>query len=102
MGKKILTILDSIFLFILSYDTWASPQKNLYSGFPKKWDSNQASLLSYRDYLESWNFACSKLGYDTFQKAKNKGADQTARMRRLVCALVVRNTPTGFLTSRPT
>ena len=27
--------------------------------------------------------------YDTFQKANNKGADQTARMRRLVCAFVV-------------
>ena len=29
--------------------------------------------------------------YDTFQKANSKGADQTARMRRLVCAFVVRN-----------
>ena len=27
----------------------------------------------------------------TFQKANNKGADQTARMRRLVCAFVVCN-----------
>ena len=32
----------------------------------------------------------------------NKGADQTARMRRLVCAFVVRTTlKTGFLASRP-
>ena len=32
----------------------------------------------------------------------NKGADQTARMRRLVCACVVRKPPkTGFLASRP-
>ena len=32
----------------------------------------------------------------------NKGADQTALMRRLVCACVVRQPPkTGFLTSRP-
>ena len=32
----------------------------------------------------------------------NKGADQTARMRRLVCAFVVRKPPkTGFLASRP-
>ena len=40
--------------------------------------------------------------YDTFQKANNKGADQTARMRRLVCAFVVRNPPkTGFLALGP-
>ena len=33
--------------------------------------------------------------------ANNKGADQTARMRRLVCASVVRKPPkTGFLASR--
>ena len=35
--------------------------------------------------------------YGTFQKANNKGADQTARMRRLVWACVVRKHPkTGF------
>ena len=40
--------------------------------------------------------------YYTFKKANNKGADQTARMRRLVCACVVRKPPkTGFLASRP-
>ena len=31
--------------------------------------------------------------YDTFQNANNKGADQTARMRRLVCSFVVRKPP---------
>ena len=36
--------------------------------------------------------------YVTFQKANNKGTDQTARMCRLVCACVVRSPPkTGFL-----
>ena len=35
--------------------------------------------------------------YDTFQNANNKGADQTAQMRRLVYAFVVRKHPkTGF------
>ena len=29
------------------------------------------------------------LRYDTFQKANNKGADQSARMHKLVCAFVV-------------
>ena len=33
---------------------------------------------------------------------RNKGTDQAARMRRLVCACVVRNPPkTGFLATRP-
>ena len=46
---------------------------------------------------------CSKFSYDTFNKANNKGADQTAWMRRLVCACVVRKPPkTGFLALRPT
>ena len=41
-------------------------------------------------------------GYDTLQKANNKGDDQTARMRRLVYAFVVRKPPkTGFPTTRP-
>ena len=43
-----------------------------------------------------------KFTYNTFQKANNKGADQTARMRKLVCACVVRKPPkTGFLTLWP-
>ena len=50
----------------------------------------QTSLLSYRDKLENWNSARSKYRYGTFQEANNKGADQSARMRRLACALVVR------------
>ena len=62
----------------------------------------QTSLLSYRDYLENLHFACSWSRYGTFQLANNKGADQTARMRRLVCACVVRKPPkSGFLASRP-
>ena len=36
------------------------------------------------------------------KNANNKGADQTARMRRLVCACVVRKPPkTGYLALRP-
>ena len=51
---------------------------------------------------ESTPFAGSMFRYDTFQKANNKGADQTARMRRLACDCVVRKPPkTGFLASRP-
>ena len=33
---------------------------------------------------------CDKIRYIAFQKAKNKGTDQSALMRRLICAFVVR------------
>ena len=49
----------------------------------------QTSLISYLDYLENGNFTSSKFRYDTYQYVNNIGADQTARMRRLVCAFVV-------------
>ena len=40
--------------------------------------------------------------YFTFQIANDKGADQTARMRRLICAFVVRyQEKSGFLVSMP-
>ena len=59
----------------------------------------KTSFLSYR---ENGNFTCGKFRYDTLQKANNNGADQTARMRRLVRAFVVRKPPkTGFLTLMP-
>ena len=36
------------------------------------------------------------------KNANNKGADQSAQMRRLICVFVVRKFPkTGFLASRP-
>ena len=38
----------------------------------------------------------------TFQIANDKGADQTARMRRLICTFVVPNQEkSGFLVSMP-
>ena len=76
-------------------------EKTCLRGFQQ--NKFQTSLLSYRDYLETCNFTCSMLTYGTFQKANNKGTDQTARMRRLVCACVVRKPPkTDFLASWPT
>ena len=53
-------------------------------------DKTQTGLHSYRDKLESWNFGFSKYRYYTNWVANNKGADQTARMRRLSCTFVVR------------
>ena len=50
----------------------------------------QTSLLSYSDQLESWNSGFSKYRYYIICVANNKGADQTARMRRLICTFVVR------------
>ena len=53
-------------------------------------DKTRTGQLSYRDELESWNFGFSKCRYYTMQAANNKGADQTARMHRLICTFVVR------------
>ena len=39
--------------------------------------------------------------YFTVLIVNNKGADQTVRMRRLVCAFVVRKQQSQFLASRP-
>ena len=50
----------------------------------------QTCLLSYRDFSESCKIACCKLSFRTFLRMNNKGADQTALMRRLICAYVVR------------
>ena len=42
-----------------------------------------------------------KLRYDYFLKANNSGADQSARMRRLICTCFVRKSPkTVFFASR--
>ena len=47
-------------------------------------------MLRYRRKLESWNFWYSKYRYYTILGVNNKGADQTVRMRRLICIFVVR------------
>ena len=61
----------------------------------------QTSPLNHRDYLEDCKFTFGKFTYDPIQNVNNKGADQTARMRRLVCACAIRKPPkTGFLASR--
>ena len=66
-------------------------EKTCLRGF---WQNEtQTSLLSHRDELENWYFIWRKFRYNTFQKANNKGADQTAQMPRLVCAFVVSQTP---------
>ena len=59
----------------------------------------QTSQLSYRDYLDYWNFACSKWNLYTYtcQNASNKDADQTAQSGlHLYCLHTTR-----FLASRP-
>ena len=66
----------------------ASARQNLSSGFPTKQDLNQSSQL--QRIVGKMKYACRKFRYDTFQKANNKGADQSARGRRLVCAFVFR------------
>ena len=54
----------------------------LYEGFqiiPK------TSLLSYIDYLEIWNFACSKFRYDTLQKQITKAWSDCADVQAGLC-----------------
>ena len=81
---------------------WTSSGQNLSSGFLKNRDSNRSSELQRLARILKFCLK-HKFRYATFQKANNKGADQTARMRRLVCACVVRKPlKTGFLASRPT
>ena len=55
----------------------------------------QTSPTSYWEQPEYRNLACSKLRYQSFYKLNNKGADQSARIRRPVCALVARKPPTS-------
>ena len=79
---------------------WALSRQNLSWSFWQK--EIKTSLLSYRDWQKNWNFVPSRSRYDTVQYMNNKGADQTVRMRRLVCTFVVRKPPKiGFLVLRP-
>ena len=83
-----------------TFHIWASSQENLSPGFPTMRISKQSPQLPR--LARKLKFACSKFRHDTFKYGNNKGADQTARMRRLVCAFVVCKPPkTGFLASRP-
>ena len=72
--------------------------KTCLRGFRQR--ETKTSLLSYRDKLENWNLACSKLRNGSFQNVNNKGADQTVWMCRLAC-VVRKPSKTGFLASGP-
>ena len=56
----------------------------------------QTSLLNYRDKLENRNLTCIKFTHNTFEKAINKGADQTARVCRVVWECAVCKPPKFF------
>ena len=67
---------------------------NLSSGFETRADSNQpAQLHSTARYS---TLACRRLSSYTSHTAINKGADQSALMRRLICAFVVRMQQSSF------
>ena len=62
--------------------------KPVYGGFrPGK---TQTGLFSNRDKLESQNFGFSKDKVLHYLAMNNKGADQTVRVRRLICVFDVR------------
>ena len=97
---RVIVVFPDIALTFLVMLSGPRRQKTCPRGFRQR--EIQTSLLSYKDYVENRNSTCSTFTYDNFQNVNNKGADQTAQMRRLVCACVVRKPPkTGFLTSRP-
>ena len=88
---------------------WASLWEKLFSGVggggggegvSTKSVSNQSPQLKRLAWKLKFHLQQVYIWY--FPKSKKKGADQTARMRRLVCACVVHKPPkTGFLASRP-
>ena len=79
---------------------WASSRENLSSGFPSKRVSNRSPQLHRLARKLKFYGIRGQIWY--FPKANNIGADQTARMRRLVCAYVIRKPQkTGFLALRP-
>ena len=59
-------------------------RENLSSGFPTKRVSNQSPRLKIEVLLVA-------ILDTTFKKVDNKVADETARMRRLICAFIVTN-----------
>ena len=70
-------------------------KKTCLPGFKKR-DSNQPAQLQRLSRKVEISPVAS-LDMILSKKRKTKGADQTVRMHRLVCALVVRNIPkTGF------
>ena len=86
-------------IILMSYDKWALSQ---HSGVSFKASFKPVSSATETRALENWYFICSKLIYDTLQKANKKGADQIARMSSLVCDCVVREPLNiGFLVLRP-
>ena len=68
--------------------TWASPRENLSSGFSTRVDSNRSVQL--KKLASVMKLQIQKLVILYYLGSDNKGADQTARMRRLICAFVVR------------
>ena len=85
---KFWNVLERWGKFLWCYSNQPGHGKICLRGFrPSK---TQSSLLSYRDQLESWSFGFSKYRYYTIYVVNNKGADPTVRMRRLICAFVVR------------
>ena len=74
--------------FRLTWPTWALSRENLSLGFATRVDSNRSAQLETSYSLEI--SAIESVRYYTTQAMNNKGADQTARMRRLICTFVVR------------
>ena len=74
-------------LSVILYHMGRTVRKPVF-GVSTKQDPNQSPQL--QALARKLKFLVKQAKYDTFQKANNKGADQTVWMRSLVCAFVVR------------
>ena len=66
---------------------WPRREKIRFQGFRPS--NTKTSLLSELDKLQYSSFTCICSSLCTFQRANNKDADQTVRIRRLVSDFVV-------------
>ena len=80
---------SSVSMLILIF-VWASSRENLSSGFATRWDSNQSAWLQQLARVLKFWLQQEDVPVLYYPGSEKKGADQTAPMRRLVCAFVVR------------
>ena len=75
---------------VLSYDKWVLLKDYNAATLVRLEPAAPRSRVKHSTTEPLRSLVCIKLGYYSFQIASNKRADQTARIRRLVCDIVVR------------
>ena len=94
----LITVCCSLFCFNISQNYTSHERRKTV--FKNKSDSKtQLRLLSYIKYLDPWNYEWSKTLCYYSQASINNGADQSVRMRSLICTFVNRTGRAILLTS---